>query len=130
MNTDGREIDGERRTEYLHLSLPVGLEEANKEVQVTVEAGASGADAAGEVARTHLVDGGKWQGEFEAAATKGSLKKRRRCREPFAGTPLPGSIHLRSGPTSNVNGQIGGHNSRQCSSLLRRCRGIDLRGLP
>jgi hypothetical protein len=48
----------------LHLALPVGLEEADKEVQVTVEPVPSSISP-DEWRRTILSTAGKWQGEFE-----------------------------------------------------------------
>ena len=49
----------------LHLSLPVGIEEANKEVQVTVEAMIPAPMSQEEWREFILCTGGKWQGDFE-----------------------------------------------------------------
>ena len=47
----------------LHLAVPVGMEEANKEVQVTVEPVLSAAPLSQqEWRKTSLSTGGKWQG--------------------------------------------------------------------
>ena len=49
----------------LHLALPVGVEEANKEVQVTVESTLPVPVAQEEWQELILSTAGKWQGEFE-----------------------------------------------------------------
>jgi len=49
----------------LHLTLPMGIEEANKEVQVTVEAALPVPVSQEEWQKFILSTGGKWQGEFE-----------------------------------------------------------------
>ncbi len=49
----------------LHLALPVGMEEANKEVQVTVEPVLPATMSQEEWRKLVLSTGGKWQGEFE-----------------------------------------------------------------
>ena len=51
----------------LHLALPVGLEEADKEVQITVESVPPLAMSQEEWRKTVLSTAGKWQGEFRAA---------------------------------------------------------------
>jgi len=49
----------------LHLALPVGIEEANKEVQVTVESALPVPVSHEEWQKLILSTAGKWQGEFE-----------------------------------------------------------------
>lgn len=49
----------------LHLALPIGIEEANKEVQVTVEAAIPLPVSQEEWKELILSTAGKWQGEFE-----------------------------------------------------------------
>ena len=49
----------------LHLALPIGMEEANKEVQVTVEAALPVPVSQEEWQKLILSTAGKWQGEFE-----------------------------------------------------------------
>jgi hypothetical protein len=49
----------------LHLALPMGIEEANKEVQVTVEPLLPAPVSQEEWKELVLSTGGKWQGEFE-----------------------------------------------------------------
>jgi hypothetical protein len=49
----------------LHLALPVGTDEANREVQVTVEPVPLVAMSQEEWRRLILSTAGKWQGEFE-----------------------------------------------------------------
>lgn len=49
----------------LHLALPVGVEEANKEVQVTVESTLPVRVSQEEWQDRILSTAGKWQGEFE-----------------------------------------------------------------
>jgi hypothetical protein len=49
----------------LHLALPVGIEAANKEVQVTVEPVPSAPMSHEEWQELVLSTGGKWQGDFE-----------------------------------------------------------------
>ena len=49
----------------LHLALPIGMEEANKEVQVTVESALPGPVSQEEWQKLILSTAGKWQGEFE-----------------------------------------------------------------
>jgi hypothetical protein len=49
----------------LHLALPVGIEEANKEVQVTVESAILVPLSQEEWQELILSTAGKWQGEFE-----------------------------------------------------------------
>ena len=49
----------------LYLSLPVGIDEANKEVQVTVEAVPPVPMSQEEWRGSSLSTGGKWQGEFQ-----------------------------------------------------------------
>ena len=49
----------------LHLALPMGIEEANKEVQVTVEAALPVPVSQEEWQDIVLSTAGKWQGEFE-----------------------------------------------------------------
>jgi hypothetical protein len=49
----------------LHLALPVGMEEANREVQVTVEPVLPAPMSQEEWRKLVLATGGKWQGEFE-----------------------------------------------------------------
>jgi len=49
----------------LHLALPIGIEEANKEVQVTVEPVHSTPMSQEEWRRLVLSTGGKWQGDFQ-----------------------------------------------------------------
>jgi hypothetical protein len=49
----------------LHLALPVGIEEANREVQVTVEAVPLAPMSQEEWRELVLSTGGKWQGEFQ-----------------------------------------------------------------
>jgi hypothetical protein len=49
----------------LHLALPIGIEEANKEVQVTVESALPVPVAQEEWQELILSTAGKWQGEFE-----------------------------------------------------------------
>ncbi len=53
------------RDGILHLTLPVGLEEAGKEVQVTVEPAPPEPVSQEEWRRVILSTAGKWQGEFE-----------------------------------------------------------------
>jgi hypothetical protein len=48
----------------LHLSLPVGIDEANREVQVTVEAVPPAPLSHEDWRELVLSTGGKWQGEF------------------------------------------------------------------
>jgi hypothetical protein len=49
----------------LHLTLPMGIEEANKEVQVTVEPSLPAPMSQQEWQELVLSTGGKWQGAFE-----------------------------------------------------------------
>jgi hypothetical protein len=49
----------------LHLALPMGVEEANKEVQVTVEPAPRAPMSQEEWQKLVLSTGGKWQGQFE-----------------------------------------------------------------
>jgi hypothetical protein len=49
----------------LHLALPVGLSEADTEVQVTVEPVAPASVSQDEWRKMILSTAGKWQGEFE-----------------------------------------------------------------
>ena len=49
----------------LHLTLPVGLEEAEKEVEVTVEPVAPASMSQENWRKAILATAGKWQGEFE-----------------------------------------------------------------
>ena len=49
----------------LHLALPLGTEEANKEVQVTVESALPVPVSQEEWQKRILSTAGKWQGEFE-----------------------------------------------------------------
>ena len=49
----------------LHLVLPVGIEEANREVQITVESVPAASMSQEEWQKLVLSTGGKWQGEFE-----------------------------------------------------------------
>jgi hypothetical protein len=49
----------------LHLALPVGIEEANREVQVTVEPVPPAPLSQKEWRELVLSTGGKWQGEFQ-----------------------------------------------------------------
>ena len=49
----------------LHLALPMGIEEANKEVQVTVESALPASLSHDEWQKLILSTAGKWQGEFE-----------------------------------------------------------------
>ena len=49
----------------LHLALPIGIEEANKEVQVTVESALPVPVSQEEWQDLILSTAGKWQGEFE-----------------------------------------------------------------
>jgi hypothetical protein len=49
----------------LHLALPVGREEADKEVQVTVEPLSNAPIPQEEWGKLLLATAGKWQGEFE-----------------------------------------------------------------
>ncbi len=49
----------------LHLALPVGLEEADREVQVTVEPVPPAPLSQEEWRKVVLSTAGKWQGEFE-----------------------------------------------------------------
>jgi hypothetical protein len=49
----------------LHLALPVGIEEANREVQVTVEGVPLAPMSQEEWRELVLSTGGKWQGEFQ-----------------------------------------------------------------
>jgi hypothetical protein len=49
----------------LHLSLPMGIEAANQEVQVTVESALPVPMSPEEWQRRVLSTAGKWQGEFE-----------------------------------------------------------------
>ena len=49
----------------LHLALPMGIEEANKEVKVTVEPVAPEPMSPAEWQEFILSTAGKWQGEFE-----------------------------------------------------------------
>jgi hypothetical protein len=49
----------------LHLALPVGVEEANREVQVTVEPMPAAPMSQEEWQQLVLSTGGKWQGEFQ-----------------------------------------------------------------
>lgn len=49
----------------LHLALPIGIEEANKEVQVTVESALPVPASQEEWQDIILSTAGKWQGEFE-----------------------------------------------------------------
>ncbi len=49
----------------LHLALPVGLAEADKEVQVTVEPVPSAPLSQEEWRKAILSTAGKWEGEFE-----------------------------------------------------------------
>src|SRR5437868_6948316 len=53
------------RDGVLHLTLPVGLEEAEKEVQVTVEPVAAATVSQEAWRQAILATAGKWQGEFE-----------------------------------------------------------------
>jgi len=53
------------RDGVLHLTLPVGLEEADKEVQVTVEPVAPATMSQEDCRRAILDTAGKWQGDFE-----------------------------------------------------------------
>ena len=49
----------------LHLALPMGIDEANKEVQVTVESALPVPVSQEEWQELILSTAGKWQGEFE-----------------------------------------------------------------
>jgi len=49
----------------LHLALPLGIEEANKEVQVTLEPALPMSPSQEEWRRLILSTARKWQGEFE-----------------------------------------------------------------
>ena len=49
----------------LHLALPMGIDEANKEVQVTVESALPVPVSQEEWQKLILSTAGKWQGEFE-----------------------------------------------------------------
>ena len=49
----------------LHLALPVGIEEAHKEVQVTVEPAPPAPMSQAEWQDLVLSTGGQWQGDFE-----------------------------------------------------------------
>jgi hypothetical protein len=49
----------------LHLALPMGIEEANKDVQVTVESALPVSVTQDEWQKLILSTAGKWQGEFE-----------------------------------------------------------------
>ncbi len=49
----------------LHLALPVGIEEANREVQITVEAVPPAPMLQEKWQELVLSTGGKWQGEFQ-----------------------------------------------------------------
>ncbi len=49
----------------LHLALPLGLEEAGKEVQVTVEPARGEPVSQEEWRKAILSTAGKWQGQFE-----------------------------------------------------------------
>ena len=49
----------------LHLALPMGIEEANKEVQVTVESAVPVPLSQEDWRKLILSTAGKWQGEFE-----------------------------------------------------------------
>ncbi len=49
----------------LHLALPVGIEDANTEVQVTVEPVPSAAMSQEEWERLVLSTAGRWEGEFQ-----------------------------------------------------------------
>ena len=49
----------------LHLALPMGVDEANKEVQVTVEPALPGPVSQEEWKERILSTAGQWQGEFE-----------------------------------------------------------------
>jgi hypothetical protein len=49
----------------LHLALPVGIEDANREVQVTVEPVPPAPMSQEEWQKLVLSTGGKWQGEFQ-----------------------------------------------------------------
>jgi len=49
----------------LHLALPLGIEEANREVQVTVESALPSPVSQEDWRRLILATAGKWQGEFE-----------------------------------------------------------------
>ncbi len=59
----------------LHLALPMGIEEANKEVQVTVEAALPVPVSQEEWRKLILSTGGRWQGEFERP-DKGEYEER------------------------------------------------------
>ena len=49
----------------LHLALPVGIEDANREVQITVEPVPPVPMSQEEWQKLVLSTGGKWQGEFQ-----------------------------------------------------------------
>lgn len=49
----------------LHLALPMGVEQANKEVQITVELVSPASMSQEEWMELILATGGKWQGDFE-----------------------------------------------------------------
>jgi hypothetical protein len=55
----------------LHLALPLGIDEANKEVQVTVEPAPPETMSAEEWRNLVSSTGGKWQGDFERSEQGG-----------------------------------------------------------
>ncbi len=59
----------------LHLALPVGMEDANREVQITVEPVPPGPVSQEEWQKLVLSTGGKWQGEFQRPA-QGDYERR------------------------------------------------------
>lgn len=59
----------------LHLALPIGMEEANKEVQVTVEAALPVPVSQEEWQELILSTAGKWEGEF-ARPEQGEYEQR------------------------------------------------------
>lgn len=76
----------------LHLALPVGIDEANREVQVTVEPVAPVRLPPEQWRELVLSTGGKWQGEFERPAQgeyeQGRRKADHRPRQLGPKTPV------------------------------------------
>ena len=75
----------------LHLALPVGIEEANKEVQVTVEPVVRAPMSQEEWQELVLSTGGKWQGDFERPE-QGEYEQREPLSRTGCSTRTPGSI--------------------------------------
>ncbi len=112
----------------LHLALPVGIDEANKEVQVTVESARPLSASQEDCAHGSCPRQGSGKGS-SIDPTKGDLKSESRCRELLAG------YQLLDRPFAAWSGiecddQACGCASRHYLPLFDRGGRVDLWGLP